>query len=166
MSIFLRKTLFPFILAFVFSCSVVSAQNDRLTVESDTINYDSETGRSVFEGNVIMGRGGLKLNADRVERHTDSDQGDHLIATGSPLKFTFLAQDSDRRIVGQADQVIYWLKTEEIRFSGNVIIEGNRASFRAKEAIYNTRSGELRVLSGTQGQTEYRLRSTIEIDGN
>lgn len=60
---------------------------------SDTLHYDDIKRQSVFTGNVVLTRGLMKLNADRLEVHEDA-QGNQLgTATADKNKMVTLRQE-------------------------------------------------------------------------
>ena len=161
------KILFSLTLAVLLPWSAANAQDERLTVESDIIKFDADTGNSIFEGNVIIARGGLKLFAATVE-HIKPEQGDdYIVANGTPVRFTYDAPETDVVTEGSSDQATYMFKKEEIQMLGNVVIHNERTTLNAHEAIYNLQSSEMRVVSTADSeQSSGRLKSTIVIDDN
>ncbi len=161
------KIFIPFTLALIFFCSFANAQNERLTVESDSIEYDSDSGTSVFEGNVMIARGGLKIDADKVEHFKSTEEGDYIVAYGEPVEFTYESAERELKTQGFSVEAIYWFKTKTMRMTGDVLIKDERTTLRAHEAVYNTETGEMRAISRTAaGEDGGRLQSTIVIDDN
>ena len=161
------KLLLSLTLALLLPWSVVNAQDERLTVESDIIKFDADTGNSIFEGNVIIARGGLKLFAATVE-HIKPEQGDDfIVAKGDPVRFTYDSPERESVTEGSSDQATYMFKEEEIRMLGNVVIHNERTTLNAHEAVYNLQSSEMRVVAAADSeQSSGRLKSTIVIDDN
>ncbi len=166
---FCLKLLFPLTLASFIFCAATVAQSNRLTVESDSISYDADTGNSIFQGNVVIVRGSVELKADTVEHYKDQQQGDYIVANGAPVQFTYDGPDSNFSTKGLSNQTVYRFNSHEIQMIGDVVIQDERTTLRAEEAIFNTETGEMRAISGTaeeQGEGDGRLKSTIVIDDN
>ena len=148
---------------FAFAGMTVHAQDGQLTIESGSIQYDSESGNSVFVGSVLIVRGGLEIQADRVEHFRESDNGEHLVAEGQPVKFTYESPDTGEMTNGWADDSIYWFERREIELSGNVVIQNDQVTLRAQKAFYNSDTGNVRTIS-SPAESDERAKSTIVID--
>lgn len=160
------KLLCSLTLATFIFCSTAGAQSGRLTIESDSISYDADTGNSIFEGNVVIVRGSLELKADSVEHYKDEQQGDYIVANGTPVQFTYHVPERDLVTKGFSDHSVYRFESHEIQLVGNVVLQDDRTKLRAQEAIYNTETGEMRAISGSSEEQEGRMKSTIVIDDN
>jgi len=60
---------------------------------SDTLHYDDIKRQSVFTGNVVLTRGLMKLNADRLEVHEDAKGNQYGVATADKNKMVTLRQE-------------------------------------------------------------------------
>ncbi len=60
---------------------------------SDTLHYDDIKRQSVFTGNVVLTRGLMKLNADRLEVSEDAKGNQHGVATANKGKVVTLRQE-------------------------------------------------------------------------
>lgn len=155
----------PLISLFALFSVVASAQNNELTFESETISYEQDSKKTLFEGEVVVIRGELELFADSVEHYWDSDQGEYILAKGNLVRFKHQDTDNDREVRGSSSELIYRIKENEIQLTGNVTIKDDRATFRTYQATYNIDSGELNATSKSpDSQGGERLKSTITID--
>ncbi len=148
---------------FAFAGMTAHAQEGQLTIESGSIQYDSESGNSIFVGGVLIVRGGLEIRADRVEHFRESDNGEYLVAEGQPVNFMYESPDTGEMTKGWADDSIYWFKRREIELSGNVVIQNDQVTLRAQKAFYNSDTGNVRTISSPT-QSDERVKSTIVID--
>ena len=159
--------LISFILSLLLSCSAAVAQENRLTVQSDTIRYHANNGNSVFEGNVVVNRGRLNLWADRVELFQDQINSDYIVADGSPVRYIERSEDGDIITQGKSNQAIYRYDEDEIQLTGNVEFESDGNLLRAHQVIYNTKSREVYASSDDGSESSGgRQRTTVIIDDN
>jgi lipopolysaccharide export system protein LptA len=56
-------------------------------IEANSMKADDVRRLTVFEGNVVVTRGTLKIQADRIVVHQDAEGFQHSTATGSPVRF-------------------------------------------------------------------------------
>ena len=146
-------------------CVASNADNGQLEIESDDITFNNETGVSVFEGNVVLQRDGLKITAERVEYFREEPEHRYAIAFGSPVRFVHQSSETDAVTEGSADKALYRFDEGELQLSGDVAIDDGQTALRANEVAYDTDTGQMRAISGdTQGTESGRVRSTIVID--
>lgn len=159
--------LISFILGLLLSCSAVVAQEKRLTVQSDAIRYHANNGNSVFEGNVVVNHGRLNLTADRVELFQNQQDGDYIVADGSPVRYVERSEDGRIIIQGKSNQSIYRYDEDEIQLTGDVEFESDGNILRAHHVIYNTESREVHAISNDGSESSGgRPSTTVIIDDN
>lgn len=152
-------------LGLILSCSAAFAQDSKLTVESDIIKYRGNNGNSVFEGNVVVNRGRLNLWADRVELFQNQQDGDYIIADGSPVRYIERSEDGDIITQGKSNHSIYRYDEDEIQLSGNVEFESDGNVLSAHQVIYNTESREVHAFSNDGSESSgSRQRTTVIIN--
>ncbi len=160
-------SIFSLTLGLMLLCTAAKAQEDdnSMTVEAGVIRFNSETGNSIFEGNVLITRGGLQLWADTVEHFQAEEEEDYIVAKGSPVKFLYESPESGAITRGSGDQTVYMIGSEELRMIGNVVIQGDRSTLRTHEATYDTKTGEVRAISTTTSNAdEGRQKTTVILD--
>lgn len=83
--------------AALFALPGLTEQADRnrpTLIEADRLSADDARKITVFEGNVVLGKGTLSVRADRVVVRQDAAGYQHATATGNPVHFR---QKSDAR---------------------------------------------------------------------
>ena len=156
-------SLFTLLLA-LFGVTVNGEQDD-LTIESQFITYKQEAKHTMFEGDVAVKRGEIEIFADLVEHHWESDDGEYIVAKGSPVRFTHTVHDKDKEIRGSSSELIYRFEAQEVWLNENVKIEDNRTTLRTSQAVYNIQSAELRTISKPpESEGGERQKATISIN--
>jgi len=56
-------------------------------IEANKMQADDVRRLTIFEGNVVVTRGTLKIDADRIVVHQDAEGFQHTTATGKPVRF-------------------------------------------------------------------------------
>lgn len=117
------------LMAILFSTSTAMAQSvafggleaDRsapVEVSADNLSVDQNSGHAVFNGNVVIGQGEMRLSAEEVTvEYADAEQ--------SKIK-SFRADGKVTLVSGQdaaeADQAVYEVASGEVVLTGNVIL--------------------------------------------
>ena len=130
-----------FVLALFVSSGAAHAEKaDRLkpmvfTAEREG-RIDSVNQRTELFGNVIITKGSLTLNAEKVDVRETRD-GYHQAyasgATGKPVSFRQARDVPGEAIEGRADQLEYDTRTETVRFIGNANVRRTRGATVADE---------------------------------
>ena len=115
----------------------------------------------VFSGNVIITKGTLVINADRVEVREAPDGYRNAVAVGStanPATFRQKRDGVDEYIDGQADRLEYDEKGDVIRFVNNAIVRRLRGAGIGDEIIgslitYDNTTEVFSVSGGTPATT-------------
>ncbi len=141
-------------------CTAVQAENSPMTIEADTIRYDSKTGVSILEGNVYIAREGLEINADRAEHINDAPNSESIVVNGQPVQITYQPPAGGSVTQGSADQVRYDLDIEELQLIGNAVLNYEQTTLRAQGVSFNMRTGEKKTFDDIPSATSEE-RSTL-----
>ena len=124
-------------------------------VTSDTLSIDQSNGRAVFEGNVIVVQGDLRMAAARVEVvYSDAETGrgvDEVIATGGVLvtRGTDAAEGSEAR---------YAVETALLTMTGNVLVTQGQTAIAGDRMVVNMATGN--------GTVDGRVRTVLDPGGD
>lgn len=107
-----------------------------IEVTADSLAVDQETGKAVFDGNVIIGQGDLRLTAGRVEviYGTGTSEIARLIATGG---VTFVTADE----AAEAQQADYDITTGLLVLAGDVLLTQGPSAISAGQMTINVADG-------------------------
>lgn len=138
-------------------------QSDRdqpMRLEADSVSIDDATGVSLYEGNVVITQGSLKLWADRLWIHRRNGKTEKIISEGNPTRFRQLQDDSGEEVRGQARRAEFFVDRDELMFYDNALLEQGSDQFRSDRILYNRRTAQVRAGSSAKGKE--RVQVTIE----
>ncbi|MFA5520693.1 MAG: lipopolysaccharide transport periplasmic protein LptA [Castellaniella sp.] len=151
-------------------------QPDTLVL-SDTLTYDDARRESIFTGNVIMTRGTLKLLADRLVMHEDSEGFQYGTATVEPGRQVQIEQENPEKfevLQARGARGEYNGKTEEIMVIGQAVvtrficgkpfdtIKGEKIVYRQKTDTYQAYSGPGSASSDGRVRSLAKPRANID----
>lgn len=118
-------------------------------VTSDSLTVDQATGRAVFEGNVLVIQGALRMTAARVEvSYAEGGQGiQRMQATGGVTLVTATE-------AAEAAEAVYEVATGGLVMSGAVLLTQGQATIAGERLVANLRSGT--------GQMEGRVKTVFQ----
>lgn len=111
-------------------------QTAAIEVTADSLSVDQDTGQAIFEGNVLIIQGDLRLTAGQVEvvYGTATSEIARLIASGGVTFVT--AQEA-----AEATQANYDVSTGELVLSGDVLLTQGASAISAGQMTINVTDG-------------------------
>lgn len=112
-------------------------QAQDIKIQADSAFHSEKEGLTIYEGEVILQQGSLKVEADKITAKTDS-QGEiqTLTATGKPAKFQQQPALDQDIVYGQANRVSYRLDKDKLVLSGNASIKQGKALLNSDKITY------------------------------
>jgi len=149
-----------------FSAKAEKADREKPTqVEANRMTSDEARRISIFEGNVVLTKGTMQLQAERIVVREDADGFQHATATGSPVRFR---QKSDPRggaegvwIEGQAGRVEIDEKSERVELHEGARVTRDQDEVRGSTILYDQRS-EFFSVSSAKDAPDSRVRAVIQ----
>ena len=140
-------------------------------VLSDTLNYDDEKKESTFTGNVLMTRGEMTLNSDKLVIQEDDDGFQYGIATVNPGKLVFIRQENPEKFEIMEARGIrgeYDGKRETVTVIGQAIVTRFICgepfdTIKGERVVYNQKNDTYQAFSGSQSSSpDGRVRSLAQ----
>jgi lipopolysaccharide export system protein LptA len=149
-----------------FSAKAEKADREKPTqVEANRMTSDEARRVSIFEGNVVLTKGTMQLQAERIVVRQDADGFQYATATGNPVRFR---QKSDPRngaegvwIEGQAERIEIDEKNERVELRESASVTRDKDEVRGSYILYDQRSEFFSVSSGKDAPGE-RVRAVIQ----
>ena len=122
-----------------------------INLEADKGSYNQRTGVSVYQGNVVVTQGTMKLVADEATVYFKNGEFEKMHATGTPSELRYKPTHDKPWIDGVGDEVRYNAVTAKVVVIGNArfvqgkdIFEGDRIEYDLSTDIVraNSRQGE------------------------
>jgi lipopolysaccharide export system protein LptA len=148
--------LFILITALFLTGNVNALESDRdqpATIDADSVEIDFSSGKRIYDGNVKLRQGTIKLDADRLEVYFKNDQLEKAIAQGNPAKFR---QRPDGKTTDTVGQAVY-IHIDEVN---NIITLTNKAqvnqgtfAVNGKTIVYNMATDKMKVIGDNKSPT-------------
>ena len=118
-------------------------------VTADTLSVDQSTGQAIFQGNVLVVQGSVRLSAARVEIEYAADEGgapngiERLKASGGVTFVT--ATDA-----AEAQEAIYTIDSSRVVLSGGVLLTQGATAISGDQLVVDLKSGSGRMEGGVR----------------
>jgi lipopolysaccharide export system protein LptA len=111
-----------------------------MEISADSLSVDQDTGLALFDGNVVVGQGDLRLSAGQVRVSYDAETGDirFLEITGGVTIVTATE-------AAEAQTARYDLDAGELILSGEVLVTQGASAMAADRMVVNLEDGTSRL---------------------
>lgn len=149
--------------ALLFSALALADQSDfqqPLSVDSDTFFTDIQTSNLVYERNVIVQQGSLKILAEKLEIDGSAGKGAEIfIATGNPATYSQLMEDGSR-VEAEAQEIRFERTDRMLTMTGNAELRQSGSLVRGALMRYNIETQQLNAERGDEDNE--RVRTIFE----
>lgn len=139
------KWLLLFVL---FSSEVAFSRSDDIkqpvNIDAGSVTFNRAKGYAIYEGNVSIKQGTLKLSASKIEIFAPNNAIVRIEASGSPVRFQ-QTMDDGKKATGQANIVRYLVKDKKLLFSGNAKLTQHKDTVTSPSISYAVNTGELKA---------------------
>lgn len=122
-----------------------------INIQSARMMVDNVKRVSVFEGNVMMRQGSIKIDANKVEVSQDGRGHVTAKAWGKPVHFEAQSAKTGKRIKGRSSMVEYEEKSESVTLIGDAWVVSEGDEIKAHSIRYLKKTGEYRADSAKGG---------------
>lgn len=149
-SFLLNKRILPtsIVVSSLFISSFAQALKDDIEkpvyINADSVLFNKAKGLGVYEGNVSIVQGSLDIRAAKIQINAPAGNIQTITATGSPVTFK-QKMDDGKQAAGQANRVVYQVKSKRIVLDGNAAITQNNDKFSSNHIEYSISDGELKA---------------------
>ncbi len=127
-------------------------------VEADRLEIDEQRDLSVYQGNVVIIQGDLRLQADRVEVRGAQGKAELLTATGKPVRFQTKPGKGGKPVNGEAERLEYVLNADVITLSDNARVTQGADVFSSERIQYDRKRSQIKAGAAVGGK---RIRMLI-----
>lgn len=144
----LNKVVLCSLLLLVWSGMVRAENADRdkpIHLESDRVVIDDVMQTSVFEGNVELTQGTLKIQAEKIVLTQDKEGNKHCTATGNLASFRQKHEGSEEYMEGYGKRIEYDTRAEKVDFFGQARVKRAQDDVQGDHIAYSTRTEVFQV---------------------
>ena len=138
-----------------------------INLEADKVTLDDVNKVSLFEGNVVMTQGTLRIAADKVTVKQDKDGFQYATALGKQVAFKTKRDGVDEYVEGFADRVEFDGKADKIELFNHAMLKrnldelhGNYISYDSKTEFFLVNNGT--TAGGSVGKPQDRVRAVLQ----
>jgi lipopolysaccharide export system protein LptA len=148
---------------FMLPLSLWALESDRdqpLQLGADSLSIDESTGVSLYEGNVEITQGSMRLWADKLWVYHRQGKAEKIISKGNPTHFSQLLEEGGDEVHGQAQRMEIYVDRNELLLFDSAVLEQGGNRFSNDRIVYNRVNAKVRAGSSAQGKQ--RVQVVIE----
>jgi lipopolysaccharide export system protein LptA len=163
----MRRLALALLLLVPALCAAEKADREKPTqVEANRMTADDVRRMTVFEGNVVMTKGTVRLTADRVVVRQDAEGFQHATATGKPVRFRQRqdpkpGENEGTWIEGEALRIELDERSQKIELFENARVNRGGDEVAGDYILVDQRSEFYQVSSG-KGADKGRVKAVIQ----
>jgi lipopolysaccharide export system protein LptA len=157
-------------LAAAFACLVPAAHAEKadrekeIVVGADRLTADDAKRTSVFEGNVVVTQGTMRITAAKVTVHEDPERFKYYVASGAPVSFRQKRDNVDEWIEGFAQRAEFDDRNDVLKLFTRARVKSNQSEITGDFISYDMRRELAEVLGappGTKPPADARVKVII-----
>jgi len=157
-------------LAAALACLVPVAHAEKadrekeIVVGADRLTADDANRTSVFEGNVVVTQGTMRITAAKVTVHEDAERFKYYVASGAPVTFRQKRDDVDEWIDGSAQRAEFDDRNDVLKLFTRARVKSNQNEITGDFISYDMRRELAEVLGappGTKPPADARVKVII-----
>lgn len=152
-----------FALALALASPLVAAlpedRSQPIQLEASRGQIDQKTGVSVYEGNVVITQGSMRLTADTVTIYIKDDNFQRMEATGNPANLRYKPTADKPEIQGVSKRVEYDVASARIIMSGGAKLTQGQDAFSGDRVEYDLKDDVVRARgAGDKGRIQFTIQ--------
>lgn len=155
-------------LASLPAMALPSDWQQEMVIQSNSAELDRKTGMVVYEGDVVLSQGTLRIESSRLVLMFNGKHLQQAIAEGTPARYQQKVSVDKPVTSATAERIDYYAGNREIAFTGNAELQQDNNRFSGEQIRYNintetvtARGDESTPAAGTAKQ---RIRVVIQPD--
>lgn len=134
-----NPSIWPLALLLTLPLGLLSANEAPapISIEADRLEISQLDGRSLYQGQVVLQQGELRLEADTLQLQQQQGQLQRAIADGTPVRLQLRDEQSTQLIRAQAQHMDYDISNNSIELKGDAILWRGGDEFRGQLLRYN-----------------------------
>jgi len=155
--------LFLFMSANTLCLALTTDRQKTMTFKSNKVYIDDKSGLSVYEGNVVVIQGSMKITADKLTVIYDAEQRlKKIIAEGQPSKFKQRPDNKDKDIEAIANKMVYFIKKDMLVLTNNALIKQGGNEFKSSKIFYHIKEDRVKTSRSKRDRTNGRVNIILD----
>ncbi|HRD64647.1 MAG TPA: lipopolysaccharide transport periplasmic protein LptA [Candidatus Competibacter sp.] len=146
-------------LAAPLAAALPEDRNQPIQLEASRGQLDQKTGVSIYEGNVVITQGSMRLTADTATIYVKDSSFQRMDATGNPANLRYKPAADKPEIQGTSKRVEYDVASAKVVMSGGVRVVQGQDVFTGDRVEYDLKNDVIRAKgAGENGRIQFTIQ--------
>lgn len=158
----MRVSASIFLALLLGSTTAVALPGDRnkpINIESDQAERNDKLGTTVYNGNVVIVQGTIKIKGNKVTVYSRGNKVNKIVCIGTPAHYQQIPKPNDKLMVARASTIEYQLAGDKIVLIKNASLAQNGSTITGERINYNLKEEVVRATSNKK--TGKRIKMVI-----
>jgi len=114
-----------------------SDRQQPINIKADHIVVNEKQGFSLYQGNVLMTQGSLRVTGDKITVYLKQNRLQRIIATGNPATLQQKPEKNQELITSRAMRMEYDVKLSRLVLKQDALVEQGPNRFSGNHIVYN-----------------------------
>ncbi|MCW8194379.1 lipopolysaccharide transport periplasmic protein LptA [Proteobacteria bacterium 005FR1] len=130
------------------STGLPTDSEQELNLSSESADFDLKNGVAIYQGNVKLTQGSLRIESDELVVHRRDEAIDRVIATGSPAVFEQQPQVDQAPVIAYGKRIEYELQNqvEKVAIIDNAVLEQGGVVSRCERIEFNLTESTVKMM--------------------
>jgi lipopolysaccharide export system protein LptA len=129
-------------------------------ITTDEALRDEKTGRTVYQGNVELVQGTIRITADRITLYSEENEASRIVAEGSPARMQQQPEPDSPLMHAHGDVIEYFRSEERVQLRQNAQVEQDGSVVTGDKIDYFI-DQQLVKAAADESSTDSRVKVTI-----
>lgn len=141
-------------------------RNQPIQLEASRGQLDQKTGVSIYEGNVAITQGSMRLTADTATIYVKDSSFQRMDATGNPANLRYKPAADKPEIQGTSKRVEYDVASAKVVMTGGVRVVQGQDVFTGDRLEYDLKDDVIRAKgAGENGRIQFTIQPKSQNSG-
>ncbi len=146
-------------LAPLLAAALPEDRNQPIQLEAGRGQIDQKTGVSVYEGNVVITQGSMRLTADTVTIYVKDNNFQRMEATGNPTNLRYKPTADKPELQGASKRIEYDVAGAKVIMSGGARLTQGQDAFTGDRVEYDLKDDVVRARgAGDNGRIQFTIQ--------
>ena len=151
--------LFALALVPLLAVALPEDRRQPIQLEASRGQIDQKTGVSVYEGNVVISQGSMRLNAETATIHIKDGGFQRMEATGNPVNLRYQPTADKPEIIGTSQRVEYDVVGAKVIMTGKARLTQGQDVFTGERMEYDLKGDVVRARgAGDNGRIQFTIQ--------
>lgn len=136
-----------------------------IRLEADSAELDQKTGISIYQGNVVISQGSMRMVADTATIYFKDGRFERIEAVGKPVDLRYKPSVDKPEIQGTGQRVVYNAVTAKVVMTQNAKIVQGQDSFTGDRIEYDLEKDQVKANSDKGKRIQFIIQPQTIQDG-